>query len=388
MKPETSLIHRFRDSQQQYGAVNPPIVHASTILFPTLEALDNADKVRSSYGLHGTATHFGLIDNLAEMECAFGGHLVPSGLAAITVPLLALLRTGDHILVPDNCYNPTRRFADGVLKTMGIEATYYAPLSSADDIEGMIRSETRVLMLESPGSDTFEMQDVPAIARMAQNRGVKTLMDNTWAAGYFFKPLNHGVDMTIQALTKYVAGHSDCLLGFIACKNSQDWEAIEEAHYALGTGHCSAEIAYLAARGMRTLPARLRVHEENAMKMANWLEARDGVLKVHFPALPSHEGYALWKRDYTGATSLFSFELPHRDRRSLAKMMDNLQFYGMGYSWGGYESLLVPKSPQTTRPYSGWKNDHQVLRIHVGLEHIDDLIADLDAGIQRYLSEE
>ncbi len=386
MRSETALIHRFRDSRQQHGAVNPPIVHASTIRFPTLEDLDREHEVRSSYGLHGTATHFGLIDNLSAMEEAFDSHLVPSGLAAITLPLMAFLRTGDHLLVPDNCYGPTRRFADTVLQKLDIATTYYPPAAASETIAELTNPQTAVILLESPGSDTFEMQDVAAIATMAKARGIKTIMDNTWAAGYYFKPLQHGIDVSIQALTKYVAGHSDCLLGLIAAKTEADWKQIDKVHRAFGTGHCSAEIAYLAARGLRSMPARLALHQDNALKMAHWLESQPEVLKVHFPALESHAGHALWKRDYTGTTSLFAFELPNRNRKKLAEFLDNLRFYGMGYSWGGYESLLVPKSPQTTRPYSGWDNDHQLLRIHVGLEHIDDLIEDMDAGIKRYLA--
>ena len=386
MRPETALIHRFRDSSQQYGAVNPPIVHASTIVFPTLAEFDNEREVRSSYGLHGTETHFGLIDNLTEMEGAFGSHLVPSGLLAVTVPLMAFVQTGGHLLVPDNCYGPTRRFADQLLSRLQIETTYYPPAATAEAIANLCTPKTTVILLESPGSDTFEMQDIPAIAAMAKARGIKTIMDNTWAAGYYFKPLQHGVDVSIQALTKYVSGHSDCLLGLVAARTEQDWEQIEIVHRGLGTGHCSAEVAYLAARGMRTMPARLAVHQENALKMAHWLQHHPEVLKVHFPALESHAGHVLWKRDYSGATSLFAFELPQRSRAKLADFLDNLHFYSMGYSWGGYESLLIPKSPQTTRPYSGWPNDHQLLRIHVGLEHIDDLIEDIEAGIRRYLS--
>ena len=385
MRPETALIHRFRDSSAQYGAVNPPIVHASTILFPTLEALDHAEEVRSSYGLHGTESHFGLIDNLSAMEEAFGSHLVPSGLVAITLPLLAFLRAGDHLLMPDNCYLPTRRFADQVLKKLDIATSYYPPAASPEEIMALAQQNTTVLLLESPGSDTFEMLNIPGIAALARQRGLKTIMDNTWAAGYYFKPLQHGVDVSTQALTKYVAGHSDCLLGLVATKTEADWQQIDDTHRALGTGHCSAEIAYLAARGMRTLPARLAVHQDNALKMAHWLESHPEVLKVHFPALESHAGHDLWRRDYTGITSLFAFELPKRPRTKLADFLDHLRFYGMGYSWGGYESLLIPKNPHTTRPYSGWPNDHQLLRIHVGLEHIDDLITDLETGITRYL---
>ena len=386
MRSETALIHQFRDPSQQHGAVNPPIVHASTILFPTLEALDQEHTVRSSYGLHGTATHFGLIDSLNALEEGYGSHLAPSGLAAITLPLMAFLGTGDHLLMPDNCYGPTRRFADDVLQGIGITTNYYAPAASSDEISALTNAQTAVIVLESPGSDTFEMQDIPAIAKMAQEKGIKTIMDNTWAAGYFFKPLQHGIDVSVQALTKYVAGHSDCLLGLIAARTEADWKQIDKIHRAFGTGHCSPETAYLAARGLRSMPARLALHQENGMKMARWLESHPEVIKVHFPALKSHAGYSLWQRNYTGTTSLFAFELPKRDRRKLADFLDNLQFYGMGYSWGGYESLLIPKSPQTTRPYSGWPNDHQLLRIHVGLEHIDDLIEDLYAGIQRYLS--
>ena len=386
MHKETALIHRFREPARQYGAMNPPIVHASTIAFETLDDLENLERFRTSYGTHGTETHFGLLDTLVEMEGGVAGHLLPSGLAAGILPLLALLEGGDHLLMPENCYQPFRRFTETALRRMRVETEYYAPGADEAEIADRLRPDTRVLFLESPGSDTFEVVDTAALSALARRAGVTTVMDATWSAGYLFKPLQHGVDISIQALTKYVSGHSDCLLGSVICAEETRFKAIDTAHAVYGMGYGAPEEAYLAARGLRTMAVRLARQQQSGLAVATWLEEHPEVIKVHYPALPSHSGHALWKRDYTGASSLFSFELPSRPRAALAAMLDNLEFFSMGYSWGGYESLIVPKYPHEIRPFSGWPNDHRLLRLHIGLENSADLIADLEAGLKRYLA--
>ena len=383
MKKDTALLHLARDVTRQSRAANMPIIHASTIFFDSLEELEADHQLRSSYGLHGVETHFSLLDNLVALEQGCGGVLVPSGLAAITIALMTFLKPGDELWIPDHCYGPTRRFADGTLMALGVTTHYYAPQASAAKLENMLSDRAKVIFLETPGSDTFEMQDVPAIAAMARQRGVKTIIDNTWSAGYYFQPLTHGVDVSIQAVTKYIAGHSDCLMGLIVCADQQDYQQIYATHKHFGIGMGSAEMAYLAARGLRSMAVRLRQHQENAMIVAEWLQSHPKVVKVLYPALPSDAGHALWKRDFTGATSLFSFTLEKRDHRQLAALCNHLALFGMGYSWGGYESLLLPKSQHKVRSL-GYDDTDELLRIHVGLEDPHDLIDDLNAAFTRY----
>lgn len=381
MHDETRVTTLGRDPHRHHGIVNPPVYHASTILYPTLEALD-APRTRDGYyyGRYGTPTTRALAEAVAALEGGDAGFVVGSGKTAITTVLLGLTRAGDHILVTDSAYQPTRGFADGVLRRFGVETTYYDPRIGAG-IDDLVRPNTRLVFTESPGSITFEVQDIPAIVAAAHRRDVPVVMDNTWSAGLYFKPFAHGVDISIQAATKYVTGHSDVMLGTITTTEAlrgpiQD--AFNELAGAPGPDDC-----YLALRGLRTMATRLARHQETALEIARWLERRPEVEAVLHPALESHPDHALWRRDFTGSSGLFAFRLPPVSRTALAAMLDHMELFGMGYSWGGYESLLIPTAPAKIRTAVPWPEAGQLLRIHVGLEHTDDLIRDLDAGFAR-----
>jgi cystathionine beta-lyase len=305
---------------------------------------------------------------------------VGSGKTAITSTLLALLGSGDHLLVPDSVYAPTRHFCSATLARFGIETTYYDPVIGAG-IEALIRSNTRLVFTESPGSLTFEVQDIPAIAEAAHRRGCLVLMDNTWASPLFFKPFRHGVDISIQAATKYIGGHSDLMMGIVTCT--------EAVHDRLRRGVMEVATAaapddcYLALRGLRTLAARLERHQASALRIAEWLAGRPEVREVRHPALPDDPGHALWRRDFLGASGLFGFILEPRPKAAVAAMLDGMELFGMGWSWGGYESLLIPTHPETCRSATPWRVEGVPMRIHVGLEDPDDLIRDLEAGFRR-----
>ena len=384
MKDDTIITHSGRHPFEHHGAVNPPVYHASTILFPTMqEYLDRGDTAKVRYGRRGTPTIFALEDALTELEgdLAAGTAIVPSGLAAITMSLMAFVQTGDHILVTDNSYGPTRSFSNGTLARLGVEAEYYDPLIGAD-IEKLIRPNTRLIWLESPGSQTFEMQDVPAITEVAKSKGVKTLIDNTWSGGYYFKPLAHGVDVSVQAGTKYIVAHSDVMLGSIT-SNADNHEQVYASAQSFGA--CSGpDDVYLALRGLRTMGVRMPRHHDSGLKVARWLQERPEVLRVMHPGLPQDPGHELWKRDFSGASGLFGFVLDSSDPNKAAALVDGLKFHGLGSSWGGFESLLIPASPEKNRTATDWAPGGFTMRIHVGLEDVEDLIADLDAGFQRY----
>ena len=379
MKDETKAVHAGRDPHNNHGIVNPPVYHASTILYPTYEDLKHP-KTRVQYGRRGTPTTFALEDAVVALEGGHGCKIVPSGLSAVTTALLALLGSGDHLLMTDNAYGPTRTFCDTFLKRMGVETTYYDP-TIAGDIADLIRDTTKVVFTESPGSLTFEVQDIPAIADAAHARGVKVVLDNTWASPLFFKPYEHGVDVSIQAATKYIVGHADTLLGTITA-NQETFSAIHAAHGQLG--QCAGpDDIYLALRGLRTMDVRLKQHMQQGIDFAKWLETRDEVDFVLHPALPSHPQHDLWKRDFLGASGLFSAVLKPVSDTALSAMLDDLELFGMGYSWGGFESLVVPSDPAEIRTATGWDAPGPLLRFHVGLEALDDLKEDLDKGFQR-----
>lgn len=386
-RPDTNIVHLGRRPLDHDGAVNPPVYHASTILFPTLDALEaaqkpSADPHRVTYGRRGTPTSFVLSDAVAALEGGAGCVITPSGLSAVGIALLALLSAGDHLLMVDTAYGPTRTICNGILKRMGIETTYYDPLIAAD-IAGLIRPNTRVIFLESPGSLTFEVQDVPAIvaAAKAADHAITTVIDNTWASPHFFKPLGLGVDVSLQAATKYIVGHSDALLGTIAA-NAETFPKLAKAAGDLGiwTG---PDDMYLAQRGLRTLAVRLARHQETGLALARYLQGRPEVKRVLHPALPEDPGHALWQRDFTGASGLFGAVLHPIPRAKLAAFLDGLEFFGMGWSWGGYESLCVPQHPESIRTARPWTEAGPLLRFHAGLEDVADLIADLDAGFAR-----
>lgn len=386
----TLAAHAGRCPKKHFGTVNTPPYRASTILYPTLSSLRKHRSVPTgdavTYGVHGTPGTFALEEAVAALEGGFRCRLAPSGLAAISGPLLSFLNAADHLLVADSVYGPTRIFCDGTLSRLGVSVEYYDPLAGAQVVD-CFRPETRVVFMESPGSLTFEVQDVPAIAAAARAHGAVSMLDNTWGTPLHFKPFRHGVDISIHAATKYIAGHSDLVLGTVTA-NAEHYPALRRGWAELGLC-ASPDDAFLALRGLRSMSARLARHEESGLKIANWLLARDEVAGVLHPALPDDPGHVLWKRDFTGACGLFSFflqrELSNED--ALAKMLDGMEFFGMGYSWGGFESLLIPAEPRPLRTATAWPRpgmpDGQMLRIHVGLEAPEDLMQDLDEGFAR-----
>ncbi len=378
-KAETRVAHAGREPRRYHGFVNTPIYRGSTVLFPTLASLE-ANEQEFTYGRLGTPTVKALEEAIAELEGGRRTLLAPSGLAAIATALLAFVSAGDEILVSDSVYRPTRRFCDHVLRRLGVKTTYYDPLIGGG-IKALLNDRTKVVFAESPGSQTFEVQDVPAIAAAAHAAGAVLILDNTWATPLYFKPFAHGVDVSVQAATKYIVGHADAMLGAITA-NEKTARAVEKVHEELGL--CPGpEDVYLGLRGLRTLGVRLARHQQSAIELAKWLEARPEVERVLHPALPSHPGHQLWRRDFTGASGLFAFILKPVSRPALAAMVDGLTLFGMGYSWGGFESLILPFDPRDYRTATTWQVEGQAIRLHVGLEDVEDLKADLEAGLAR-----
>jgi cystathionine beta-lyase len=373
---ETLLVTSGRDTVMQHGFVNPSIVRGSTVLYQTAEDLHH-DNAQFSYGRTGTPTTKALCDALAALEgpnCA-GVILVPSGLAAISTALLAVLHAGDHLLVSDSVYYPTRRFCNGMLRHYGIEIEYFDPLIGAD-IERLFRPNTRAIFVEAPGSQSFEMPDTTAIAEIAHRRGAIVINDNTWATPLYFRCLDKGVDISVQAVTKYIGGHSDVMFGAVAA-NATHWPVIAKAMLMLGT--CAGpDDVFLALRGLRTLAVRLARHQQSALTLAHWLQGRPEVLRVLHPALETDPGHAVWKRDFTGASGLFSIILKPVPQSAVDAFLNALTLFGMGYSWGGFESLVIQFNCQAYRTATHWNPGGPALRLHVGLEDVDDLKADLD----------
>jgi len=379
MRDATRLVTGGRQHPDEPHLVNPPVHRGSTVLFPSLAALKNRGREnRLSYGRNGTPTTFALEDAFAELEGADGCVVAASGKAAIAVALTALVQAGDHVLVTDNIYAPSRQYCDRLLKRFGVETTYFPPMIGAD-IERLMRPETKLVFTESPGSQTFEVQDVPAIAAVARRHGAWTLMDNTWATPLFFRPFDHGVDVSIHAGTKYVVGHSDAMMGLVTYRGEVG-KALDASVKDLG---CPAgpDDCWLALRGLRTMGVRLKQHQEAALALARWLETRPEVLRVLHPALPACPGFEVFQRDFLGSSGLFGFVMAPCTETALAAMVDHMELFGMGYSWGGYESLLIPTWPHRTA--EAWSDRGQAMRIHVGLEDPDDLIHDLEAGFDR-----
>ena len=375
---ETSLVTSGRDTSAQKGFVNPPVVRGSTVLYPSAEDL-HAHRGEYSYGRHGTPTTKALQQALATLEgpaCA-GVALTPSGVAAISTSLLAVLKAGDHVLVCDNVYRPTRLFCDGLLHRFGIETSYFDPLIGAG-IEALFRPNTRAVFVEAPGSQSLEMPDIPAIAEIAHARGAVVIDDNTWATPLYHRSLEQGVDISIQAATKYIGGHSDIMFGTIAA-NSKAWPLVEEAVRALGV--CvGPDDTFLALRGLRTLAVRLAHHQQSGLEMARWLGARPEVQRVLHPALETDPGHAIWKRDFKGASGLFSIVLQPAPQRTVDALLNALQLFGMGYSWGGFESLIIPFDCASYRTATKWHPGGPALRLNIGLENTEDLKADLKRG--------
>ncbi|MFL6797492.1 MAG: cystathionine beta-lyase [Xanthobacteraceae bacterium] len=378
LKPATRLVTGGRDPHGNHGFVNPAVVHASTVLYPTAEDF-RARRARYVYGRRGTPTSEALESALRDLEgaaCA-GVALVPSGLAAISTALLAVLGAGDHVLVTDNVYQPTRKFCDGVLKRLGVATTYFDPMLGAR-IGELMQPNTRAVFVESPGSLSFEVQDVPAIAVAAHARGAIVLMDNTWATPLYFPALEHGVDLSIQAATKYIGGHSDLMLGTVAA-NEATWPRLSDTLHELGLCVGPDDI-YLGLRGLRTLGVRLAAHDRAGRAVAQWLAQRPEVARVLHPALESCPGHALWKRDFTGASGLFAIVLEPASDTAVNAFLNALTLFGMGASWGGFESLAIPFDCAAIRTATKWAPAGPSIRLHIGLEDTDDLIADLARG--------
>lgn len=366
------------------GVVNTPVYRASTILFSKLadfEAAERGEFAGVTYARYGTRTQQELEKAIAMLEDADYCIVTSSGLAAIVISLMAFLKEGDHVLMVDNVYGSTRKFCEYELKRFGVEITYYDPTIGAG-ISELIKSNTRVVYVESPGSLTFEVQDIPGIAKAAHEKNCVVIGDNTWATPLYMRPFDLGIDISVQSATKYIGGHSDLIMGAISCKKEHYTKLLRTYRNTGMTA--SADSCYLAQRGLRTMAVRLKQHHENGLKVAQWLKARPEVEVVLHPALPGASGYDMWKRDFTGACGLFGFVLKEPvAHNALSAMMDNMELFGMGYSWGGYESLLIPIAPKTIRTATKWPYQGQTFRIHIGLENLNDLIHDLELGFTR-----
>jgi len=382
LKAETTLVTAGRDTKAQKGFVNPPVVHGSTVLYPTAEDL-HAHRGEFQYGRRGTPTTKALQEALMALEgpqCA-GVGIAPSGLAAITTTLLAVLKAGDHLLVCDNAYRPTRNFCNGLLSRYGVETTYFDS-QIGTGVGELFRRNTRAVLVEAPGSQSFEMPDIPAIAAVAHAHGALVIDDNTWATPLYHRSLEQGVDISMQAATKYIGGHSDIMFGTISA-NARAWPQIAEAIYLLGV--CAGpDDVFLALRGLRTLAVRLAQHHRSGIEMAQWLAARPEVVRVLHPALESHPGHAIWKRDFTGASGLFSIVLQPKPQQAVDALLDTVKLFGMGYSWGGFESLVIPFDCAPYRTATNWAPGGPALRLHIGLENVDDLKADLERGFAAF----
>ncbi len=381
---DTRIVQAGRGKALTGPYVNPPVHHASTILFETYAELREGVANMFDglfYGRFGTPTQWSLAEAMAELEGGAGARLYPSGLAAITSSLLALLKAGDHLLMVDTVYEPTRRFCQHMLGRLAIETTFYDPLLGSG-IEELFRDNTRVVFAESPGSLTMEVQDLPAIAAVAHARGACVIADNTWATPLYFNALEHGADISIHAATKYIVGHSDAMLG-VATANERCWNRLKMTTRALGQ-IAGPDDAYLGQRGLRTLAPRLRTHQESGLIVARWLAGHPLVHQVLHPALEDAPGHDIWRRDFSGASGLFSIVLTGGKLENIGVMVDPMEHFAMGFSWGGYESLILPADPAQTRTAVPWVAPGPLLRLQIGLEDTADLIADLDAGLARF----
>ncbi len=387
---KTTLVTAGRNKKWTNGVVNPPVQRASTVVFDTVAEKNHAAVNRANktlfYGRRGTTTHFALQEAMTEVEGGAGCALYPCGTAAISNTILSFVESGDHILMVDTCYEPTRDFCEKILAKFGVETTYYDPLIG-EGIRDLIKPNTKLLFLESPGSITMEVQDVPLLAGIAHESDIVVVLDNTWGAGVNFSPFDHGVDISVQAATKYIIGHSDVMLG-TAVASEKFWPQLREQSYLMG--QCiSPDDAYLGLRGLRTLDVRLRQHAESSLKVANWLANRPEVDHVRHPGLTSCPGHEIFKRDFTGGNGLFSFVLKTSCPKATTALLDGMKHFSMGYSWGGFESLILanePKSFNSLRTVANPNFTGTLIRLHIGLEDVNDLIADLDAGLARYNS--
>lgn len=388
MKENTQLINGGRKKRYTQGVVNPVVQRASTVVFDSVAQMKTATQQRAEqalfYGRRGTTTHFALQDAITELEQGAGCALYPSGAAAISNSILSFVKSGDHILMVDTVYEPTRDFCDTILRNMGIETTYYDPMIG-DEITSLIQTNTVLLFLEAPGSITMEVQDVPKLTKIAKQRDLLVMIDNTYGNGLQFKPLTLGVDISIQAATKYIVGHSDVMMG-VAVANEQHWPQLREHSYLMG--QCtSPDDAYTALRGLRTMSVRLAQHQHSALELAHWLSEHPLVDHVRHPELPSCPGHEVFKRDFNGSNGLFSFVLKAGNQAAITALLDGMQHFKMGYSWGGYESLItVTSSFKRIRRVCDYAFNGPLVRLHVGLEDVADLKKDIEDGLARYLA--
>ncbi len=392
MHDATRIVHAGRNPKEQGWMVNPPIYQSSTIVFPTYKDLLYAERGYSNndlvepyelkYGRYGTQSNFSLEKAISEIEDGYNTFVTSSGAAAVYTAIMAFVKQGDHILMVDNTYSPTRGFNTKFLTKFGVETTYYDPYVGAD-IAKLIKKNTKVIFMESPGSLSFEVQDVKAICKVAKKHGIVTIIDNSWASGLYFKPLEHGVDVSVMALTKYINGHSDTMMGSITVQEKH-FRAMYDGFRYMGVTAAPFS-CYMVQRGLRTVKVRMDHIYKSTLELAKWLEKRSEVKKVLYPALESSKDHKLWKRDFTGAAGVFSIVLDKRySQESIARMIDKLHYYGMGYSWGGYESLILPINVAKARSATKWPyGENTCFRINVGLEDVEDLKEDLEAGFKR-----
>ncbi|MEM5528696.1 cystathionine beta-lyase [Gammaproteobacteria bacterium AS21] len=377
---DTKLTQLGRDPDSQFGFVNAPVYRGSTVIFKTVDDLEN-NRSRFHYGTEGTPTISHLENAWSEIAGAAGTVLSPSGLGAVSLALLSTLKSGDHLLMTDSVYKPTRFFCNDFLKRFGVEVTYYDPMIGAG-INELIKENTSTIFLEAPGSQSFEIQDVPAITAIAQSKGIKTIIDNTWATPLFFKAHEHGCDLSVEAGTKYLSGHSDLLMGMVSA-NAATWPALRKTYDNLAMLP-GAEDCFLALRGLRTMHIRLKEVEQRGLVLASWLQEQPEVQKILHPAFEDCPGHDIWKRDFSGSTGLFSVVLdPKFDKKALANMLDNMTIFGMGYSWGGFESLVIPFDCSSYRTVTQWAPGGLTIRIQIGLENMEDLKFDLRDGLDR-----
>ncbi len=377
---ETLLTHAGSKPDEYHGAVNVPPHRMSTIVFRTYEEFEKVPNVPYSYGRAGTPSSAAFEEGIAAIEGAFRSVATCSGLSAILTALMAFTEAGDHILMTDNCYGPSRKSCEEILRRFGVDVEYYPPLIGAD-IEKLFRPNTKLVFMEAPGSLTFEVQDVGAITAAAKKAGIKTAIDNSWATPLFFRPIEFGIDVSVMSATKYISGHSDVMLGVVS-SNEESWPQVKRAALMLGLCGGSEEL-YLGLRGLRTLNVRLRQHQKNALDIAQWLSQQPQVKRVHHPALPSCPGHENWKKYYKGSSGTFGIILHQTDRKKIAAMLDGMEFFNLGFSWGGFESLLFPEQPKPIRTAQAWTEEGFSLRLHIGLEDVEDIRRDLAAGLQR-----